>query len=233
MSGAPAENLTRPLLESALLAFVAGFVDCCGYIALFGLFSAHVTGNFITFGAALVASDGTLIAKLLALPVFVLTVATVRLWAIGRVTSAGALGLSLVWAQAGALIGFMLVGIAASPIGQSETPLAILAGMLAVIAMAIQNASARLAFADLAPTTVMTGNVTQSVIDAVDLLFPRLARSRPEVRARFAKMGPAVVGFALGAVLGAFGYARFGFLSLVVPILALAVVAVAIGRVRS
>jgi uncharacterized membrane protein YoaK (UPF0700 family) len=33
------------------LAFVAGFLDTCGFVALFGLFSAHVTGNFVLLGA--------------------------------------------------------------------------------------------------------------------------------------------------------------------------------------
>ena len=43
------------------------------------------------------------------------------------------------------------------------------AGLLLAAAMGVQNATGRLVLASQAPTTVMTGNVTQLVIDAVDL----------------------------------------------------------------
>ena len=40
---------------SKLLSFNAGYVDTASFLALHGLFSAHVTGNFVTLGAALVS----------------------------------------------------------------------------------------------------------------------------------------------------------------------------------
>src|ERR1700742_2607767 len=53
-----------------LLSLNAGFVDTAGFLALQGLFTAHVTGNFVTLGASLVLGTSGAIAKLLALPVF-------------------------------------------------------------------------------------------------------------------------------------------------------------------
>src|SRR5438046_9416237 len=33
-------------IDSSILGFIAGFVDTCVFVGLFGLFTAHVTGNF-------------------------------------------------------------------------------------------------------------------------------------------------------------------------------------------
>ena len=50
--------------------------------------------------------------------------------------------------------------------GPDDLP-AVLTGLVGVAAMAVQNAAGRLVFGALSPTTVMTGNVTQVVIDLV------------------------------------------------------------------
>lgn len=42
-------NLTK------ILSFNAGYVDTASFLALHGLFAAHVTGNFVTLGAAWVS----------------------------------------------------------------------------------------------------------------------------------------------------------------------------------
>lgn len=48
------ETRTTPAVLSHLLGFNAGYVDTAGFLALNGLFAAHVTGNFVTLGAALI-----------------------------------------------------------------------------------------------------------------------------------------------------------------------------------
>jgi uncharacterized membrane protein YoaK (UPF0700 family) len=35
----------------SVLAAIAGYVDTLSFVALFGLFTAHVTGNFVLIGA--------------------------------------------------------------------------------------------------------------------------------------------------------------------------------------
>src|ERR1700752_713576 len=62
-----------------LLSINAGYVDTAGFLALQGLFTAHVTGNFVTLGASLALGTSGAIAKLLALPVFCAVVTATRL----------------------------------------------------------------------------------------------------------------------------------------------------------
>src|ERR1700730_3573110 len=62
-----------------LLSVNGGFVDTAGFLALQGLFTSHVTGHFVTLGAALVLGTSGVLAKLLALPMFCAVVLTTRL----------------------------------------------------------------------------------------------------------------------------------------------------------
>src|SRR5437588_5612196 len=62
-----------------ILSVNAGFMDTAAYLALKGLFTAHVTGNFVTLGAALVLGTSGILAKLLALPVFCVVIVATRL----------------------------------------------------------------------------------------------------------------------------------------------------------
>lgn len=202
------------------LAFVAGFVDTCGFIALFGLFTAHVTGNFVVIGASLVEPRSGLVTKLLALPVFVVAVAATHLLMIARTRGGKANGVFALLLQAAVLAGFMGVGLAALPIVRGDQPLAMLAGLLGVTAMAVQNAASRVPFKDFMPTTVMTGNTTQLVMDAVDLVRGAGAGA---VAARFRKGWPIVLAFAIGAISGALGFGAASFACLGVPILVLLV----------
>jgi uncharacterized membrane protein YoaK (UPF0700 family) len=206
----------------ALLAFTAGFVDTTGFIALFGLFTAHVTGNFVLIGAAIAGSHAGILGKLLALPMFVLAVAATRWFVLGREARGHDATRPVLAAQTVFLALFLAAGAAAPPFWSGDAPLAILAGMLGVTAMAIQNAAARTVFASLAPTTVMTGNVTQVVIDLVDMAA--LRTDTGHARGRLRKMLPAVVAFAFGALAGALGYVLVGFWCLLAPIVATAVV---------
>src|SRR5687768_11195192 len=61
-------------VDAALLSLVGGFVDTAVFVGLFGLFTAHVTGNLALIGTELVNRDGEVFAKLLSLPVFVVAV---------------------------------------------------------------------------------------------------------------------------------------------------------------
>jgi uncharacterized protein DUF1275 len=54
------------------LSVVAGYVDSCTYLGLFGVFVAQVTGSFVFAGASFISIEPGALAKLLAIPVFFL-----------------------------------------------------------------------------------------------------------------------------------------------------------------
>jgi len=72
----------KPTLP-VLLSFNGGYVDTAGFLALQGLFTAHVTGNFVTLGAALVFGTSGALSKVLALPVFCVVIVLTRLASYG------------------------------------------------------------------------------------------------------------------------------------------------------
>lgn len=212
-------------LASAGLSFTAGFVDTAAFIALFGLFTAHVTGNFVLIGAELVSSSTSgVLAKLLALPAFVAAVAATRLAALALERRGVAPLRWLLGLEAVLLAGFCAAGVAGQPFASADGLDAILVGMLGVGAMGVQNAVARLSLSHLAQTTVMTGNVTQAVIDTVDLMRGALPEGSA-ARGRLGRMMPAVLSFAAGAVAGAVGVATLSFWCLLCPVAILAALA--------
>ena len=220
-AGAAAPNHLRG--EDVFLAPIAGYVDTLGFVALFGLFTAHVTGNFILIGSGLAGVGQGLMIKWLAFPAFIAGIVAARILDHRmRVRGHGPRARSLYALQTILLAGFMLAGIAASPIGSADAPATIVCGLLGAAAMGVQNAHGRLTARTVVANTVMTGNVTQAVIDAFDWLVPIAAPAELEAaRARLRRTWPPVVGFALGAGAGASAYVYAGFWTLVLPLAAL------------
>ncbi|MFC5478786.1 YoaK family protein [Massilia suwonensis] len=212
-------NEKRSQAQGTALGFLAGYVDTLGFLALFGLFTAHVTGNFILIGAALAdSSRNSILLKWLAFPAFIAGVALARILVVLVERRHGpalrpALLLELVL-----LLGFMGFGIAATPVGTEAGPLAMAAGLLGAAGMGAHSATSRLLLGHLVPTSMMTGNVTQIVIDIVDLLR---GADDPGLKTRFAKFLWPLLAFAAGCVAAAFAFHWFGFAALVLPALIL------------
>ena len=212
-------RLEHPV-TSLLLSFTGGFVDTFGFVALFGLFTSHVTGNFVLIGAAIARQgEPSVVGKLLALPMFVATVAVARWLQLRRERRGLGTATPMLLGQLGLLVAFMLAGVAAGPFEHAGQLATILVGLVGVTTMAVQNTAARSAFVRLSPSTVMTGNVTQVAMDLVDLAA-RAPGSGPAA-ARVRKMWPPVAAFALGALGGGLGYGMFGFWALLAPCAAL------------
>ena len=204
---------TLPLL----LSLNGGYVDTAGFLALQGLFTAHVTGNFVTLGASLVLGISGVLAKLLALPVFCIVVILTRL-AGEHLRRRGhqALGVLLSTKLALLVIGAALA-IRFGPFASGDGAAAIVTGMVLVAAMAIQNAVHRVHLAAAPPSTLMTGTTTQIMIDLADLIGGPAPEARAALIARLRRMAAAVAVFAAGCAAAALGYAYANVWCFIVP----------------
>lgn len=201
-----------------LLSFNAGFVDTTGFLGLQGLFTAHVTGNFVTLGAALVFGTQGIIAKLIALPEFLIVIVLVRLIGTALTTRRLPTSRLVLAAEVAFLLAFFLLAVEFGPFPDSDSPTALITGFTGVAAMAIQNAIQRVHLAGFPPTTIMTGNTTQAALDAVDLIKGVNRKQGVAIRARLASILSGIFYFALGCAAAAGLYFLFGFWSLAVPV---------------
>lgn len=205
------------LQPAPFLAFLGGYVDTLGFLSLHGLFTAHVTGNFVTIGAALALGSSGILTKLLALPVFCLVVVATRL--AGRWMERRRLPdlRVLMWAQILLLALGAALALRYGPFPNSDAPPAMLFGMVLVSAMAIQNALHRTHMASDAPSTLMTGSTTQILVDLVDLLHGTAPEARTALRARAMRLSRSLGAFALGCALAAGAYMMVGNGGFVLP----------------
>ena len=200
-----------------LLSVNGGYVDTAGYLALQGLFTSHVTGNFVTLGAALVLGTSGVLAKLLALPMFCIVVFATRLASLlvparGGSTLRVLLGCKVLLLIAGASLAIHL-----GPFRSGDGWPAIVTGMTLVAAMAIQNAIHRIHMGTTSPTTIMTGNTTQVMLDLADLTRRLSAEARIAAKARLRRMSASIAAFAAGCASAALLYAYQGDWCFLVP----------------
>jgi uncharacterized membrane protein YoaK (UPF0700 family) len=203
---------TLPLL----LSLNAGYVDTAGFLALQGLFTAHVTGNFVTLGASLALGTSGALAKLLALPVFCAVVIAMRL--LNTVLSnrnRPALELLIALKVLLLIVGAALA-IRFGPFHDADSWRAVLTGVVLVAAMAIQNAFHRMHLGSVPPSTLMTGTTTQVMIDIADKIHaPKGTESQPS--ARLVQMSTNILFFAVGCGAAALLYSRVGVLCFLAP----------------
>lgn len=210
-SAASAASGSRDKVRVILLSGVAGFIDAAGFLALAGLFPAHITGELVTEALALSSDQpSTGPSRLWMPPVFVLAVAVAAVVARFQRKAHRAPLPALLLLVAVGLASFAISGGVLLAFPQAGGGLVSwLSGCCAVAAMGFQNALMRASMNGSAPTTFMTGNLTQFVIELVDRAFAfRRASGGPgEVecpvsRSRFRTAGTALAAFLASAILG-------------------------------
>lgn len=211
----------------ALLALNAGYVDAAGFLALHGLFTTHVTGNFVTLGASFAFGTTGAVAKLLALPTFCVVILIARTLGLA-LDRMGWPSLRLMFLLQAALLGlgaWMFLKLGPFPNGDAAP--AVATGLVVVSAMAIQNALHRTRLSSLPPSTVLTGPIAQMMIDIADFGRGLPPEKRAAVRSRVRLTALAVAAFAAGCGAAAFAYTVVhDFCFAAAPVIALAAFAV-------
>jgi uncharacterized membrane protein YoaK (UPF0700 family) len=190
-----------------LLSLTAGYADTAGFLALKGLFTAHVTGNFVTLGASLVFGSSGAISKVLALPVFCAVIFLTRLLS-NRLRRAGIPVLRTLLSFE-VLLMALCAGVAAwrGPFDDPDSAPALVVGMTLVAALAIQNAAHRVHLSSAPPSTVMTLTTTQIMLDLADVVHGLKPDQRLVTHPRLMRMVTSVLLFATGCGLSALAYA--------------------------
>lgn len=202
-----------------LLAFNAGYVDTLGFLSLHGLFTAHVTGNFVTIGAAMAQGTSGIVTKLLALPMFCVMVVLCRVTS-HAMTARNLPDLRvLLWTKIGLLAAAAILALRFGPFTNGDAPAAMATGLALVAAMAIQNATHRMHMAADAPSTLMTGTTTQILLDAVDFFRGSSAEERDKLRARLERLLTSLCAFAIGCGIAAAASVLVGTAGFVLPVI--------------
>jgi uncharacterized membrane protein YoaK (UPF0700 family) len=206
----------RPVI---LLAWIAGFVDALGYLALSKVFTAHMSGNAAAIGAQLGQSNWhEAMIRGLAIPAFILGVAAgvvsdklaPRIACRSRLAPAFILESLLVLA-------FLLL----DPNPSKTTPppggfrFFVLIWLLAM-AMGVQNATLRRAHGVRVRTTYVSGMLTNMAESLTLWLMEHSKHHRHGGRALiFASI---FLSFLIGAICGGIGEARWGSITLLAPL---------------
>ena len=167
------QSLTMMLLPT-VLSLIAGSCDIITFIGLGGLFSAHITGNLVVLIAHVVAGEHAPISYILSIPVFVAALAATTLLAalLGRAGVASLRPLLIL--QLLLLSGCFLICVAGDVRIDSTDGKGLIAGMMAVSAMAVQNAIVQVSIKGMPATAVMTTNVSRFVVDLITVLSERI-----------------------------------------------------------
>jgi len=196
---------------SLIMAFSAGFVDTSTFTVADGLFSAHITGNFVVFAYKL-SNHPQLrdFINLTSFPVFILAVILTRKIDSLYKNEKGIFTLIGMFLIVAGCISFFLKQ---NQIATGLVYHALL--MLIVFAMGIQNTANRLYVnSTFGPTTVMTGNVTKAILDFFSY---RCIQHTFEKLIEFKKSLVLLTGFLIGCISGALLSSAFGLVSMLIP----------------
>lgn len=228
--------MSRPVLWTLLLGAIGGFVDAVGFLALFQLFTAHMSGNSVWFGAAFGLGEWRIsLHHLFPIPLFVIGVAVGTIAVdVARRRQLRAPFVPALLIEATFLTGFTIFG-SAYVVDDAVRPPALwafyLLAALPAFAMGVQNAALRQVAGQTLHTTYITGVLQSMTENAVRYLYwlrrcagrsglghaLRSSAQQPELRAALAAFA-LWLAYVSGAIGGGFASHRWGLPALAVPV---------------
>jgi uncharacterized membrane protein YoaK (UPF0700 family) len=214
------------LVATGILSAVAGYVDAAGFLALFGLFTAHITGDLVAAGTAFTGQGNSGVClRLATIPVFMVSVAATALVTRATRRRGHRPLIAILTMMTLALAVFCATGVTLrSRLAGLDDWAVVLTGTVGIFAMGIQNTLMRDVLSGMGPTTIMTGNLTRLTMDLVALALPEdeighesAASDRSGSRGRLVKSATPVLAFVLGTALGGAATAMFGLSSIAAP----------------
>jgi uncharacterized membrane protein YoaK (UPF0700 family) len=228
--------VSRAVLWTLLLGAIGGFVDAVGFITLYHLFTAHMSGNSVWFGSAFGLGEWRVsLHHLFPIPLFVLGVAVGTI----AVDAAHRRGLRAPFVpallvEAVFLTCFTIFGSAYVVDDAVRPPAAwafYLLAALPAFAMGVQNAALRQVAGQTLHTTYITGVLQSMAENAVRYLYwlrrcvgrsglahaVRTSARQPELRAALAAFA-LWLAYIIGAIGGGFASHRWGLPALAIPV---------------
>lgn len=207
----------QPVALLLALSATAGATDAIAFLALDGLFTAHITGNIVILASQVVTHGNADIAQLISVPVFMLALALARLLgqSLAHRGARAALDM-LLFLQVVLLLGFFLLSLQFGPGFDPDAALPLMAGMLGVAAMAVQNALVQTELPGAPTTAVLTTSITRFTIAAIDAVAASPIE-RGAARDKVASLFPPILGFLVGCLAGIVLAWKIGLAALMLP----------------
>lgn len=224
---------------AAVLAGVGGFVDAVGFLLLFDVFIAHMSGNAAALGANVGSQHAvaSVAERLVVIPVFAIGVGVGHVIAERVKKRRGASELaSLMLVESFLLGGFVVTGVVFEDGSgwAADSWRAAVVAAIGAAAMGVQSAALRRVGEVTVQTTFVSGVLTNIAVDLARLIEVRAARSgsaeteRADAIRGLSVRLPVFIGFFFGAVLGGLVSLRWGMSAAMIPLVVVAGLALAI-----
>ena len=203
------------LIFGFILAFIAGFVDTATFVGARGVLSAHVTGNFVLFGVALVKGvhDLDYLKLFLFVPFVATLIGVSKLSLVAKVKDRFESSMFFSAALLLVIPGVYFLGV--TKLEDELWDMSNVLIMFPVVAMAIQNAVCKIAMPTDPMTTVMTGNVTAMALEFIG--YKGQAGDKTTQKPKLYSILRVIAGFALGCFSGAWMVANYSLGALLIP----------------
>jgi uncharacterized membrane protein YoaK (UPF0700 family) len=208
------------------LSFIAGLADVTSFILVKGLFAAHVTGNIVVMAADVALHRPVRLATALAVVVFIVVTAALTAVVDSSRREPYRWTQPFLWLQFAFLAATAVAAALLGLMGAHSTGAEVLIAVLAVAAMACQNALLHLSFTRAPSTAVMTGNIVAATVAVVGLALdglrarrgplgsggwtdatvgePAPTRAADRDRTDWRALWPLLLGFTAGCLCGAY-----------------------------